>query len=361
MYPIFRSYLFRLDAERAHQLTLFLLQAAGSTATARGLLGRLYRAPEKPVAAFGLRFKNPVGLAAGYDKDGIAVRGLAALGFGHIELGTVTPLPQTGNPRPRLFRLVEDEAIINRMGFPSRGSAHVQRCLNPGIGKRIAAMAGAASHSDRAATAFRRKTDCIIGVNIGRNKDTSNEQAVFDYLELLQNFAPCADYLTINVSSPNTAGLRELQERAALEGLLTQLHSQRTIEQEQLQRRLPLLLKLSPDLSQQALDDAVEVSLRAHMDGIVVTNTTLSRDGLRSPQRLEQGGLSGAPLRSRSEAALKQVVARVAGAIPVVSSGGIMGPEDARRRLDLGAALVQIYTGLVYRGPGLVRQIIRSI
>jgi dihydroorotate dehydrogenase len=363
MYPAFRSLLFRLDPEVAHQLTLTALRIAGSVAPARWTMQLVFASPSKPVSAFGLTFKNPVGLAAGYDKDGIAVRGLAALGFGHIEIGTVTPLPQAGNPKPRLFRLVEDEAMVERMGFPSRGSAFVQRRLNPGAGNWIAEMLGAGRQSQaaQAAKSLRRTAGSIIGVNIGKNKNTPNEQAVFDYLELLQNFAAHADYLTINVSSPDTPGLRDLQAAKALEPLLIQLHAQRRLEQERIKRRLPLLVKLGPDLDERQLDEAVDVIVGAHMDGVVVTNTTLRREGLTSADHTEEGGLSGAPLRERSEAALKTVVRRVAGAIPIVSVGGILNPEDAKRRLDMGAALIQIYTGLVYRGPGLVRVIVRSL
>ena len=361
MYPFFRSLLFRLDPEAAHQLTLRSLRAAGNFPFSNWLLTQLYKAPPKPVTVFGLDFKNPVGLAAGYDKDGLAIRGLAALGFGHIEIGTVTPLPQKGNPRPRLFRLVEDEAVINRMGFPSRGSAFLQVRLQPALGEswlvRLLNFSGRAKKSKDT----RKDWGVILGVNLGRNKSTPNEEAVFDYLALLQSFAPYADYLTINVSSPNTEGLRRLQGRQALEGLLTQLHQQRLIEQRALNRRVPLLVKLAPDLTDQELDDALDVILRTHMDGVIAANTTLARQGLSSSYQNETGGLSGSPLKVQSEAMLEKIVQRVSGWIPVVSVGGIMSPEDAKRRLDLGAALVQIYTGLLYRGPGLVREIIRSL
>ncbi len=359
MYPFFRPFLFRLEPERAHRLTLNLLRFAGNFPPSRWMMQAMFAAPSKPVHVFGLDFKNPIGLAAGYDKDGIAIRGLAALGFGHVEIGTVTPLPQTGNPQPRLFRLIEDEAIINRMGFPSRGTEFVQARLNAGLSmnwvERFIGMSRKKPHVSR------HKFTAILGVNLGRNKSTSNEQAVFDYLALLQNFAPLADYLTINVSSPNTEGLRRLQERDALESLLKNLHQQRLIEQNQLQRRVPLLVKLSPDLTDEELDDAVDVILRTHMDGIIATNTTLERFGLRSNYRGESGGLSGAPLKVRSEAILQKVVKRVNGQIPIVSVGGIMNPADAKRRLDMGATLIQIYTGLIYRGPGLVNAIVRSL
>ena len=359
MYRNFRPLLFRLEPERAHALTLSILRATQRFPPALWLLKQIYAAPSKPVEAFGLKFKNPVGLAAGYDKDGLAIRGLAALGFGHVEIGTVTPRPQAGNPRPRVFRLLEDEAIINRMGFPSRGSQFVQMRLDPGLmGDMLERFLGWRSRGPNAAP---RRWPMILGVNLGKNKDTPNEQAVFDYLALLQIFAPYADYLTINVSSPNTLGLRALQGRDALEGLLTELHAQRQLEEKRLDKKLPLLVKLAPDLSAPELDDALDVILRTRMDGVIATNTTLAREGLRSGHQVESGGLSGGPLRVRSEAVLRQIVNRVDGKIPVVSAGGIMSPEDAKRRLDMGAALVQVYTGLVYRGPGLVKQIVRGL
>lgn len=358
MYSLLRPLLFRLDPERAHALTLLALRLAGSLAPLRWLLEWLYSAPPRPVTAFGLTFKNPVGLAAGYDKDALALRGLAALGFGHIEVGTVTPRPQAGNPRPRLFRLVEDEALVNRMGFPSRGAEFVQRRLRA-VPRGSLAEVFLDVESQRQAA--RRAWPVVLGVNIGKNRDTPNEEAVLDYLALLQNFAPLADYLTINVSSPNTEGLRRLQEGQALKALLSQLHQQRLIEQRALQRRVPLLVKLAPDLSEAEVVEAVGAILESGMDGIIVTNTSLEREGLRSRYRVEAGGLSGAPLRVRSETVLRQVVREVSGRIPIVSAGGILNPDDARRRLEMGAALVQLYTGLVYRGPALVKATVTAL
>jgi dihydroorotate dehydrogenase len=245
------------------------------------------------------------------------------------------------------------------MGFPSHGSEYVQRHLNPdlrkGVIERVYGM------RVRKPSTARRPWSTVLGVNLGKNKSTPNEEAVFDYLALLQNFAPYADYLTINVSSPNTVGLRELQGREALESLLTHLHQQRLIEQEGLKRHIPLLVKLAPDLTESELDDALEVILRTHMDGVIVTNTTLARDGLSSNYQSESGGLSGAPLKARSEAMLKKAVQYVNGQIPIVSVGGIMNPDDAKRRFDLGATLIQLYTGLIYHGPGLVKRILRSL
>jgi dihydroorotate dehydrogenase len=362
MYNTLRSYLFRLDPERAHALTLNALRIAGNNSIARKILELIYKAPSKPVQAFGLTFKNPVGLAAGYDKDGAAIRGLSALGFGHVEIGTVTPRPQPGNPSPRVFRLVEDEAVINRMGFPSGGSEFMQHKLNPslraGLFERIYGIEP--GNKKRRITSI-HIGGAILGINLGKNKDTPNEQAALDYASLVDVFARYADYLTINISSPNTTGLRQLQERDALESLLKHIHDQRALSEVQHEKKLPILVKLAPDLSVAELDDAIEVILRAKMDGIIVTNTTLSRDGLRSDLRGETGGLSGAPLRIKSEAVLSQTVKRVNGALPIISAGGIMNPDDAKKRLDMGAALIQIYTGLIYRGPALVKEIVRSL
>jgi dihydroorotate dehydrogenase len=268
-------------------------------------------------------------------------------------------MPQPGNPQPRVFRLPEDEAVINRMGFPGNGSAYMARSLR-GRQKRRGLLRTVLWGSSRNQPPEKpnRPNQIVLGVNIGRNKSTPNEEAVLDYLALLQIFAPLADYLAINISSPNTVGLRQLQGRAALEGLLTQLDLQRRLEEQQLEKRIPLLVKLAPDLSDAELDDAVDVILSTQMDGLIATNTTLARDGLSSSHREETGGLSGSPLRVRSEAVLSHLVRRIDGKIPIVSVGGIMNAEDAKRRLDLGATLIQVYTGLVYQGPGLVKKIL---
>ncbi|HET7144247.1 MAG TPA: quinone-dependent dihydroorotate dehydrogenase [Anaerolineales bacterium] len=362
MYNSIRPLLFRLEPERAHSLTLSALRFAGKLLPARKLLELIYKIPSKPVDTFGLTFKNPVGLAAGYDKDGTAILGLAALGFGHVEIGTVTPKPQTGNPSPRVFRLLEDEAVINRMGFPSKGSEFVQLKLNPslrsGLFERIY---GIQPRRKTGIVTSIHKGGALLGINLGRNKDTPNEEAVYDYVALVDNFAQYADYLTINISSPNTVGLRELQGRAALESLLSHLHQQRLLSQQAHKKQIPILVKLAPDLTVSELDDAIEAILAAKMDGIIVTNTTLSREGLRSSLKGESGGLSGSPLAVRSEAVLRQTIKRVNGQVPIVSVGGIMNPDDAKRRLEMGAALVQIYTGLIYHGPGLVRQILKGL
>jgi dihydroorotate dehydrogenase len=340
MYFAIRPLLFQLDPETAHHLTLGLMRIGGIQPV-NDLLRKIFAAPSKPVEAFGLTFKNPVGLAAGYDKDGIAVRGLSTLGFGHIEIGTVTPRPQPGNPKPRVFRLVEDEAVINRMGFPGKGAQYVSNQL-PVFSNH-------------------RPRSTVLGLNLGKNKDTPLEEAASDYIALMQSFTPLADYLAINVSSPNTVGLRRLQGREMLEQLLGAVAHER--ERIILGRggHRPILVKLAPDLSDEELEDAVGVILDCGMDGIIATNTTLAREWLRSAQREESGGLSGSPLKVRSEALLEKIVRGVDGKVPIVSVGGIMNPEDAKRRLDMGATLVQVYTGLIYRGPGLVREIVNAL
>ena len=334
MYSFWRSLLFRLDPEQAHNLILGMMRLAGALPPLGRALSAWFAVPQSPRQVFGLNFQNPIGLAAGYDKDGLAWRGLASLGFGHIEIGTVTPRPQPGNPRPRLFRLPQDRALINRMGFPGRGSAFVASRLH---GTRPAGL--------------------VLGVNLGVNKDTPLEKAAQDYILLMDIFAPLADYLAVNVSSPNTVGLRRLQARDALDSLLTRLATKRQEQAGSWGRHVPLLVKLAPDLSSQELDDALEVILSSGMDGVIATNTTLSREGASSSLAKEAGGLSGAPLNERSTQVVRQIYQRTAGKLPIVGVGGVMNADDARAKLDAGASLVQIYTGLVYAGPGLIKQI----
>jgi dihydroorotate dehydrogenase len=292
---------------------------------------------EKPsTILFNLKFTNPIGLAAGYDKDAQAWRGLSVLGFSHIEVGTVTLQPQEGNPSPRIFRIPEEKAVINRMGFPGRGAMYVA--------KNIVA-------DDPV------RSSLILGVNIGKNKKTPNEEASQDYLALLEIFTPLADYLSVNVSSPNTEGLRRLQGRDYLEDLLIKLTKKRST----LEKQIPILVKLAPDLTEVELDDALAAVSNAGIDGIVATNTTIDRRGLKSSITTESGGLSGAPLLHQSVALVKEIFTKTNGRLPIIGVGGIMSSEDAKAMLDAGASLIQIYTGLIYKGPGLVKEILEGL
>ena len=359
MYSLLRSLLFRLDPETAHVLTLRLIRLAGQLPPVRAFLRRLFAAPSRPVQTFGLTFANPIGLAAGYDKDGLGWRGLSALGFGHIEVGTVTPRPQQGNPRPRLFRLVEERAVINRMGFPGKGAEFVARQLRPpGV---LYPPGGRAVGRSSTASACLYPPGLVLGVNIGKNKDTPLEEAARDYLSLVQTFAPLADYLAINVSSPNTVGLRRLQARDTLQELLSVLAAQRQQEVPHLGRSVPLLVKLAPDLSDPELDDALQAIQDTGMDGVIVANTTIRREGVPSRWAAESGGLSGAPLRALSTQMVHKSVARTQGKLPVVGVGGVASARDAQEKLDAGACLVQLYTGLIYEGPALVRRILQDL
>jgi dihydroorotate dehydrogenase len=289
------------------------------------------------VEVFGLRFRNPIGLAAGYDKDGIGWRGLALLGFGHIELGTVTPLPQPGNPHPRIFRLVNHYGLVNRMGFPGRGAEFLAGQLQNNI-----------------------QRDLILGVNIGKNAATPMDSAADDYLSLIRRFASLADYLVINISSPNTAGLLRLQARHALDKLLTLLMIARQEEEKLLNKRVPLLVKLSPDLSKLELKDALDVMIHHRVDGVVATNTSTNR-GIVNNKPVEVGGISGKPLQELSTDVVRKIHALTSGDLPIIGVGGISNTSDARSKLDAGAALIQIYTGLIYQGPGLVKNILKDL
>jgi dihydroorotate dehydrogenase len=330
LWPALRSALFRLDPEGAHRLAHLALHAVpASLARAR----RPAVPPALRVRCLGLEFEGPVGLAAGFDKGEVAVPGLFALGFSHVEIGTVTPRPQPGNDRPRLFRLVEHRALVNRMGFNNAGADACAR--------RLAALPPAARLGP-------------IGVNVGKNKATPNEAAASDYLECIDRLHGHADYLVVNISSPNTPGLRQLQERGQLDALL---HACRA-RLDQIAPGKPLLVKLAPDLEPDALGDAVEVAIAAGISGVIATNTTLSRAGVeRHPRAIEAGGLSGAPLEARATEAVRRCYARAAGRIPIIGCGGVMDAEGAYAKIRAGATLVQLYTGLVYGGPGLVGRI----
>jgi dihydroorotate dehydrogenase len=335
MDALLRAALFQLESEQSHHAALAMLSTLGAMPGGLAALRGLY-APrrQRPVTLAGLTFANPVGLAAGYDKNATAWRGLAALGFGHVEVGTVTPRPQPGNPKPRVFRLTEDRCLINRLGFPSEGADAVH--------PRLKGRGG-----------------CILGVNLGRNKSTPNEEAARDYVLLARQFADVADYLTVNVSSPNTPGLRALQTGDALRALLSEVVQVR--DEVRGGKPLPVFVKLSPDLEDADLDDALKAVSDARIDGVIATNTTLSREGLQSPLRDEKGGMSGARLTERSEAVIRRIRELAGDDLPLIGVGGIMTPEHVRRRLDAGADLVQVYTGMVYGGPGLVRRMVEAV
>jgi len=338
-YLLSRSLLFRLDPETAHALSLAAIARVGQMPGLRSAVASRFCVPDAdPVEAFGLSFPNRVGLAAGYDKDGDGWRGLACLGFGHIEVGTVTPEPQSGNPRPRIFRLLEERSVINRMGFPGRGAAYVAERLRG-----------------------RRPGGPVIGVNIGKQKTTQLEDAANDYEDLVDVFAPLADYLAVNISSPNTPGLRRLQERGFLGALLGRVAVRCDEVADRIGRRTPVLVKLAPDLTDEQLVTAVDAIVESGLDGVIATNTTISRTGVDGPLADEEGGLSGAALTEMSTRMVARIHEHTDGEIPIVGVGGIMGPEDARAKLDAGASLVQLYTGLVYEGPGLVKRILTGI
>jgi len=316
-----------------HDRTMRMARVAGTVRPLGWVAGRKWKAPADPAVVFGLRFRNRVGLAAGFDKSATAYRGLSRLGFGHIEIGTVTPKAQEGNPTPRVFRLDEHEAIINRMGFPNRGAYFVSEQLKK-----------------------RRPKDLVIGVNIGMQDSTPIEDAPRDYLHLLDTFAPLADYIAINVSSPNTPELRTLQAGGPLGELLRAMVARRRV----LGSGIPLLVKLSPDLDDSSLDSALKAILDSGVDGIVATNTTLARPPELTESDDEEGGLSGAPLFSTSLNTVREIRARIGDEIPIVAVGGVSDAAGLADMRDAGASLVQIYTGLVFKGPRLVKDLVAA-
>ncbi len=336
LYPLLRPLLFRLDPETAHRITLSALDLATRLGPLNPLRRRRLRLP---VEVMGLRFPNPVGLAAGLDKNGDHIAGLADLGFGFIEVGTVTPRPQPGNPPPRLFRLPEAEALINRMGFNNAGIDHLVSRLER-LGPR----------------------DFILGVNLGKNKDTPQERAADDYRLGMEKVHALADYVTINLSSPNTPGLRDLQHGEALENLLATLDRHRDRLAQRSGRRLPLVVKIAPDLTPEQLRRQADCFLRHHVDGVIATNTTVDHSAVAHlPAGSENGGLSGAPLRDRATAVVRQLHALLGDTLPIIACGGILRPEDALAKFEAGAKLVQLYTGLVYQGPALITEILAAL
>jgi dihydroorotate dehydrogenase len=318
----------RLDAEWIHHRSLGGLRLAAHLPGGLPLLRLIGqpRNPSKPLEAFGLRFTHPLGLAGGFDKDGRVLRSLAALGFSFIEVGTITPRPQAGNSSPRLFRLLEDQALINRMGFPSAGM-----------------------HTVAANLQAQGRVGVPLFISLGKNKDTPLDSALEDYRTVQHTLLPYADAFVVNVSSPNTPDLRRLQTPAYLRELLSGLQSVR-----------PLLVKIAPDLTDDELDALLHVAMDVQVAGIIATNTTLDRPGLRSPSAREAGGLSGAPLRARSTQVIRSIHQRTRGKLPIIGVGGVFTRADMQEKLEAGAMLVQAYTGFIYGGPGFVRQVIEG-
>lgn len=332
----------RIDAEHTHDRTLDLLEWAQRYSIGRSLLGRIAGdVPHEPVVAFGLNFPNVLGVAAGFDKDARVFPGLAALGFGHIEVGTLTPHPQPGNPRPRVFRLPSDRAIINRMGFPNVGVR--------AAAKRLRAMKSAIGSA-------------LLGVSLGKQKETALVEAAADYVEVMGAVYDVADYLAINVSSPNTPGLRELQHRAYLEQLLATLEEEnQALAAARQSVPRPMLLKISPDVTWVELDEILELSVTYGIRGLIATNTTVARDRLSGTSKSEAGGLSGRPLADRSNEIIAHIYRHLGESMPVIGVGGVLTVEDAQAKLDAGACLVQLYTGLVYEGPSVAAKILRRL
>lgn len=339
MYKLIRPILFLFNPEFIHHFTFRIIKIAALIPGKLWIWRQLYKVKDARLAreVFGMQFENPVGLAAGFDKDAKLFDDLSAFGFGFVEIGTVTPLPQDGNPKPRLFRLKEDNALINRMGFN-----------NQGVEATVARLR-------------RKKSSIIIGGNIGKNKITPNEKAVNDYEICFQKLFPFVDYFVVNVSSPNTPGLRDLQEKEPLTSLLIRLQTLNSTKA----NRKPILLKIAPDLTNEQLDDIIQIVTTTKIDGVVATNTTISRNRLKTPENkleaLGNGGLSGKPVKDRSTAIIKYLFEKSNKAFPIIGVGGIHSAEDALEKLAAGATLVQLYTGFIYEGPSLVKKINKAI
>ncbi len=331
-YPLLRPLLFSMDAEIAHEITLKALKAAYSAGITNLIIPKL---KECPVTVMGLTFKNPVGLAAGLDKNGDYIDALAGLGFGFIEIGTVTPRPQTGNPKPRLFRLPEHQAIINRMGFNNLGIDHLLDQVNK--------------------TSYKG----ILGINIGKNFDTPIDCATDDYLIGLRKAYSAASYITINISSPNTQNLRQLQQSDESRKLIATLKEEQFKRQQEHGKYVPIALKIAPDLTSEDISRLAKLLLEFEMDGVIATNTTIDRLMIGNhPLALENGGLSGSPVKSKSTAVGKSLASELNGKIPIIAVGGIMSAEDAQEKFAAGAQLIQIYSGLIYKGPQLIEDIV---
>lgn len=339
-YQLAKPLLFQFDAETAHDITLKSLKLAEKS----GLL-TLYPKPPvcQPRQVMGLNFPNPVGLAAGLDKNGAVIDGMAALGFGFIEVGTVTPRAQPGNAKPRLFRVKEAQGVVNRFGFNNLG---VDNLVN----------------NVKAAKFGSRLSKQILGINIGKNFDTPIEHAVDDYLICMKNVYEHAGYITVNISSPNTKNLRALQEKEALSSLLASLKSEQNHLAQQHGKYVPITLKIAPDLTQEQVIEIADLLMQHHMDGVIATNTTLARDAVKGMKNGDEaGGLSGAPVRNQSTIVIQQLSKQLQGALPIIGVGGILSGADAVEKIAAGASLVQVYSGLIYQGPALVHDICKVL
>jgi dihydroorotate dehydrogenase len=343
MYKILRSFLFLFPPEWVHYFSMNGLKLL-CTIGFKKIIANSFQPPNNtPYSVFNIQFKNPVGLGAGFDKNARYLNELECLGFGFVEIGTVTPIPQAGNDKPRLFRLPKDKALINRMGFNNDGVKDIAKRLKEWKEKK-------------------RNSTLIIGGNIGKNKITPNEDAWKDYEICFTELYPYVDYFVVNVSSPNTPGLRELQEKESLRKILTHLQE---IQKLKFENQKPLLLKIAPDLTTEQLDDVADLALEIKLDGLIASNTTISRENLQTKnpklQTIGAGGLSGLPVKQRSTAVVKYIFDKTKGKIPVIASGGIFTAADAKEKLNAGAALLQVWTGFIYEGPGIVKNICRTL
>jgi dihydroorotate dehydrogenase len=335
LYPLLRPLLFKLNPEAAHYATLKLLDMAAASGISQALYPEI---PATPVEVMGLKFKNPVGLAAGLDKNGDHIGALAKLGFGFIEIGTVTPRPQPGNPKPRLFRLPEHRAIINRMGFNNLGVDHLIERVGQADFKGI------------------------LGINIGKNFDTPIERAADDYLSGFRKVYPAAGYVTINISSPNTKNLRQLQQTDELKMLLSALKEEQFKLAEKHLRYVPVVVKIAPDLSDDEIMQIARLLVGFAIDGVIATNTTLDRSAIAGhPLASEAGGLSGTPVKEKSTAVVHRLAMELNGRCPIIAAGGIMTADDAQEKIEAGASLVQIYSGLIYQGPQLIAECVKRL
>lgn len=335
IYPLIKPVLFQLEAERAHDVTLASLKLASQYGLLRGFAPTL---AEQATQVMGIMFPNRVGLAAGLDKNGAVIDGMAALGFGFLEIGTITPRAQPGNPKPRLFRLPQVAGIINRFGFN-----------NVGVDQLIENVKAAQFKG-------------VLGINIGKNFDTPNERAADDYLHCLRKVYAYASYVTVNISSPNTKNLRALQEKEALSQLLASLKAEQTALAQQQGKYVPIALKIAPDLSNAQVHEIAELLMQHQFDGVIATNTTLSREAVQGLAHAnEAGGLSGAPVKAGSTQVIRTLAARLQGSVPIIGVGGILSGADAQEKIAAGASLVQVYSGLIYKGPALVTELRRAL